>query len=71
MAVHFRRVKIRYDIIFHIPATEDEFSQGIILPNLMEKLESIQYSAALAVTGMWSPLHITRKIVCRAWLGVT
>ena len=27
------------------------FSQNIILSNLMEKLESVQYSAALAVTG--------------------
>ena len=41
------------DIIFHIPAKEDDFSQNIILPNLMEKLESVQYSAALAVTGTW------------------
>ena len=30
-----------------------EFSQNIILPNLMEKLEVVQYSAALAVTGTW------------------
>ena len=41
------------DIIYHIPAKEDDFSQDIILPNLMEKLESVQYSAALAVTGTW------------------
>ena len=27
------------------------FTQNIYLPNLMEKLESVQYSAALAVTG--------------------
>ena len=26
---------------------------GLILSNLMEKLESVQYSAALAVTGTW------------------
>ena len=25
----------------------------MILPNLMEKLESVQYSPALAVTGIW------------------
>ena len=41
------------DIIYHIPAKEDDFSQDIILPNLMEQLESAQYSAALAVTGTW------------------
>ena len=29
------------------------FSQNIILPNLMEKLEYVQYSTALAFTGAW------------------
>ena len=41
------------DVIYHIPAKLCNFSQNIILPNLMEKLESVQYSAALAVTGTW------------------
>ena len=41
------------DVIYHIPAKVCEFSQNIILPNVMEKLESVQYSAALAVTGSW------------------
>ena len=41
------------DVIYHIPAKVCEFSQNTILPNLMEKLESVQYSAALAVTGTW------------------
>ena len=41
------------DIIYHIPGKLCEFSQNIILPNLMEKLESVQYSAALAVSGTW------------------
>ena len=39
------------DVIYHIPAKVCEFSQNIVLPNLMEKIESVQYSAALAVTG--------------------
>ena len=39
--------------MYHIPAKEDDFRQEVILPNLMEKLESVQYSAALAVTGTW------------------
>ena len=39
------------DIIYHIPAKEDDFNQDIILPNLMEKSESVQPSAALAVIG--------------------
>ena len=41
------------DVIYHIPAKVCEFSQNTVLPNLMEKIESVQYSAALAVTGTW------------------
>ena len=41
------------DVIYHAPAKMCDFSRNIILPNLMEKLESVQYSAALAVTGTW------------------
>ena len=41
------------DVIFHIPAKVCEFSGNTILPRLMAKLESVQYSAALAVTGTW------------------
>ena len=39
------------DVLYHIPERVCEFSQNIVLPNLMEKLESVQYSAALAVSG--------------------
>ena len=39
------------DVIYHNPEKICEFSQNITLSNLMEKLESVQYSAALAVTG--------------------
>ena len=41
------------DVIYHTPQHVCEFSQNITLSNQMEKLESIQYSAALAVTGAW------------------
>ena len=41
------------DVIFHIPAKVCEFSGNTILPSLMEKLESVQHPAALAVTGTW------------------
>ena len=41
------------DVIYHIPSKVCEFSNSIILPHLMEKIESVQYSAALAVTGAW------------------
>ena len=41
------------DVIYHIPAKTCEFSQNTFLPDLMEKIESVQYSAALAITGTW------------------
>ena len=39
------------DIIYHIPTKLTE--QGLKLHTLMEKVESIQYQAALAITGTW------------------
>ena len=39
------------DVIYHIPAKVCELSSTIILSSLMEKIESVQYSAVLAVTG--------------------
>ena len=41
------------DVIYHIPAKVCEFSQNVIISNLVEKLEPVQYSVALAVTGTW------------------
>ena len=41
------------DVIYHPPAKICDFTQNTILPNLMEKIESVQYSAALAVTETW------------------
>ena len=41
------------DVIYHAPAKLCEFSHNEILISSMEKLESVQYSAALAVKGTW------------------
>ena len=41
------------DAVYHIHAKVCKFSGNTILPNLMEKLESVQYSAARAVSGIW------------------
>ena len=41
------------DVIYHIPATKFDNSGSLQLNHMMEKLESIQYFAALAVTGAW------------------
>ena len=40
-------------LIYHIPAKVCEFRGSVVLPSLMEKLESVQYSAARAITGIW------------------
>ena len=39
------------DIIYHIPSKHNQF--GEILNTLMERVEKIQYQAALAITGAW------------------
>ena len=41
------------DVIYHITHKKCDFSHDTSLNNHMEKLESIQYSAALAVPGAW------------------
>ena len=41
------------DVIYHIPQNICEFSHSVVLTNQMEKLESVRYSNALAVTGAW------------------
>ena len=41
------------DFIFHIPELSGNFSTNVNLGNQMNKLESLQYQAGLAVTGMW------------------
>ena len=41
------------DIIFHLPSKMRQPPLGLSLHDLMEKLEMVQYKAALAVTGAW------------------
>ena len=42
------------DIIYHIPSHQYQPPSGMSLNSLMEKVERIQYQAALVVTGTWS-----------------
>ena len=42
------------DVLYHIPANICDVSHNITLPKLVDKLESVQYLAALAITGTWS-----------------
>ena len=41
------------DVIYHIPSIMHQPPLGITLNSLMEKIEKIQYQAALAITGAW------------------
>ena len=41
------------DVIYHIPPIMHQAPLGMILNSLMEKVEKIQYQAALAITGAW------------------
>ena len=41
------------DVIYHTPGNICEYSHSIVLAHQMETLESVQYSAALAMTGAW------------------
>ena len=41
------------DVIYHIPKKVCDFSHEVTLHRLMERLESVQYSAGLAITGAW------------------
>ena len=41
------------DIIYHIPHLVNEYDSTISLHPLMERVEKVQYHAALAITGCW------------------
>ena len=54
--IYKMRVRTHFDYcdyIFHIPALKNNYSHDINLNHLMNSLESIQYQAALAITGTW------------------
>ena len=41
------------DIIYHVPSIIHQSPLGMTLNSIMEKLEKVQYQAALAITGAW------------------
>ena len=41
------------DIIYHAPSLQNQPPLGVTLNSIREKVETIQYQAALAVTGTW------------------
>ena len=63
------------DDINHIPTKVCNYSQNIIVPSLMEKIESVQYSAALIITRAWKGTPREKiyaelgwdSLSCRSW----
>ena len=57
------------DVIYHTPAKMSDFSQNIIVPNLME---TIGVSSVFCYFGCnWNMEgNVSREVVHRAWLGV-
>ena len=50
----FVRPHLAYgDVIYHIPQSKSIFDSSISLHPLMERIEQVQYQAALAITGCW------------------
>ena len=48
---HWIRPHLDYcDVIYHTPATLNDFNRSTSLTSLMESLEKVQYQAALAVS---------------------
>ena len=41
------------DVFYHIPSHTNQPPLGVTLNSLMEKVERIQYQAALAISGAW------------------
>ena len=52
------------DIIYHTPSLQNQPSLGQILTSQMEKVERIQYQAALAVTGAWQGSNRSKLYEC-------
>ena len=50
------------DVIYHIPPKKCEPANSFILNHHMEKLESLQYSAARVITGAWKGTSKTKLL---------
>ena len=55
------------DIIYHIPPKINPPPQLATFDSLMEKLERVQYQAALAVTGAWHGSNCANSM--KSWDG--
>ena len=55
------------DIIYHIPPILNQPPLGLSSNNLMEKVERIQYQAALTITGTWQGSKRTKLYEEQRW----
>ena len=55
------------DVIYHIPPKKCDLTNSFILNHHMEKLESLQYSAARAITGAWKGTSKTKLFEELGW----
>ena len=55
------------DIIYHIPASNSQINLGTALSSLMEKVEKIQYQAAVAITGTWQGSNRAKLYEVLGW----
>ena len=55
------------DIIYHIPHILNQPPLSLSLNNLMEKVDRIQYQAALAITGTWQGSNRTKLYEELGW----
>ena len=55
------------DIIYHIPSVQNQPPLGVSLTSLMQKVERIQYQAAVAITGTWKGSNRTKLYEELGW----
>ena len=48
------------DGIFHVTKQLNAFDSSILLNNLMDSIERIQYQAALAIAGTWKGTNLNK-----------
>ena len=56
-----------YDVICHLPPLLHQAPLGVSLNSLMEKVERLQYQAALAITGAWNGSSRTKLYKELGW----
>ena len=59
------------DVVYHSPKIPSVFDSSFRLTNLMDQIESIQYQAALAVTGTWKGTSLNKIYDELGWEPLT